>query len=129
VLSVGVLAGVVIGIALSLAWLVHVTTSPAMPLLARDDGVAVLRLDGGLFFATADPLHDRLREVAEAGCPPLRVVVLDLVSVDFIDAQGAAKLTELQRLAAAHGIELRLTGVQGRVRAVLDADGQAAPAG
>src|SRR4051812_27749491 len=36
VLSVGVLGGVVIGVALSLAWLVGVTTAPAMPLVGRD---------------------------------------------------------------------------------------------
>src|SRR4051794_2851037 len=71
VLSAGVLAGVVIGIGLSLAWLVYVTTTPRMPVLAREDGFVVLRLDGGLFFATADALHDRLRAVAESSDPPL----------------------------------------------------------
>ena len=35
VLSVGVLAGVVVGVALSLAWLIHVSTSPPMPLLSH----------------------------------------------------------------------------------------------
>src|SRR3954447_25200683 len=91
VLSAGVLAGVVIGIALSLGWLVYVTTTPGMPLLESEPGVALLRLDGGLFFATADALHDRLREIAEDSEPSLRVVVLDLEGVDFIDSQGAAK--------------------------------------
>ena len=36
VLSVGVLAGVVIGVALSLGWLVYVTTAPPIHLLARE---------------------------------------------------------------------------------------------
>ena len=30
----------------------------------RFPGVAVLRLDGGLFFATSDALEDRIRDVA-----------------------------------------------------------------
>src|SRR4051794_2001223 len=94
VLSAGVLAGVAIGIALSLAWLVYVTTSPQIPLLARvpgttafrnvegqgDEtfpGITVVRLDGGLFFATADALHDRLREVVEDGDPRPHAVILD----------------------------------------------------
>ena len=77
----GVLAGVMIGIGLSLVWLISVTTRPPMPLLGRergtevfreldehpDDerfpGVVVLRLDGGLFFATSDALEDRIRDV------------------------------------------------------------------
>ena len=36
VLSAGVLAGVVIGILLSLGWLIYVATQPAMPLLGRE---------------------------------------------------------------------------------------------
>ena len=77
----GVLAGVMIGIGLSLLWLVSVATRPPMPLLGREPGtqvfreldehpedeqfpgVVVLRLDGGLFFATSDALEDRIREV------------------------------------------------------------------
>ena len=77
----GVLAGVVIGIVLSLIWLVRVATHPEMPSLGREPGtqvfreadghpsdeivpgIAVIRFDGGLFFATADALEDRLREV------------------------------------------------------------------
>ena len=43
VLSAGVLAGVVIGIALSLVWLVYVATTPQMPLLGREPGTHVFR--------------------------------------------------------------------------------------
>src|SRR3954464_10799266 len=48
VLSAGVLAGVIIGVALSLIWLVLVTTTPDIPVLAEDGvpGVAVVRPDG-----------------------------------------------------------------------------------
>src|SRR5438552_9228991 len=76
VLSAGVLAGVVIGITLSLVWLVYVATAPSIPVLGREPGtdvfrdvkenpgdetfpgIVVLRLDGGLFFATADALEE-----------------------------------------------------------------------
>ena len=82
VLSFGVLPGIVIGAALSVGWLVYVSTSPAMPILGRmpgshifreheshpeDEqipGLLAIRLDGGLFFATADALGDRIRELA-----------------------------------------------------------------
>ena len=40
-LLVGVLAGVLIGIGLSLVWLVSVATRPRMPLLAREPGTQV----------------------------------------------------------------------------------------
>ena len=43
VLSAGVLAGVVIGVVLSLGWLVYVATRPSMPLLGREPGTQVFR--------------------------------------------------------------------------------------
>jgi SulP family sulfate permease len=129
VLSAGVLAGVVIGVALSLAWLVLVTTAPDIPLLPEDGvpGVAVVRPDGGLFFATADGLHDRLREIVMASDPPLHAVVLDLEGVNFVDSQGAAKLTELAQLAESQRIALRLARVKEPVRSVLEAEGVRLP--
>ncbi len=113
VLSVGVLAGVVIGVVLSLGWLIYVATRPPMPLLGREPGtqffrdldenpgaetfpgIAVLRLDGGLFFATAEALEERVRELADEGS---RALVLNLQGVDFVDSQGAAKLAEIHEL-------------------------------
>ena len=117
VLSVGVLAGVVIGVVLSLGWLISVATSPPMPLLGRSlPGVPVLALDSGLFFATAQALDDRVRELVDA--EPLRALVLDLEGVNFIDSQGAEKLAEIQELAP-----LRLARVKPQVLSVLVADG------
>ena len=43
VLSVGVLAGVAIGVALSLGWLVYVAATPQMPVLGREPGTDVYR--------------------------------------------------------------------------------------
>jgi high affinity sulfate transporter 1 len=140
VLSAGVLAGVVIGVALSLGWLVYVATRPPMPLLGREPGtqvfrdlgdhpddetfpgIAVLRLDGGLFFATAEALEDRVRAFADAGAPP-RALVLDLEGVNFVDSQGSAKLTELHQLTQTDGVALRLARVKPQVRSTLEADG------
>jgi sulfate permease, SulP family len=146
VLSAGVLAGVVIGVALSICWLIYVATRPPMPLLGReagtqvfrdlrenpDDetfpGIAVLRLDGGLFFATAEALEARVRGLSE-GDAQLSALVLDLEGVDFIDSQGAAKLAELQQLVESNGGTLRLARVKPAVLKVLDADGMRARLG
>ncbi len=141
VLSAGVLAGVVIGVILSLGWLIYVATTPAIPVLGREPGtqvfreldtnpgdetfpgIAVLRVDGGLFFATAEALDERVRAIIQNSTPTTHALVLDLEGVDFIDSQGCSKLTEINEVAAADGVTLRLARVKPRVMAVLDADG------
>lgn len=85
-------------------------------------GVAVLRMDGGLFFATAEALEERVRELAQED-HDRRALVLDLEGVDFIDSQRAAKLTEIHELTTADGVALRLARVKPQVLAVLEADG------
>jgi high affinity sulfate transporter 1 len=140
VLSAGVLAGVVIGVVLSVGWLVYVSTRPPMPLLGREagtqvfraldeypgdetfPGIAVLRLDGGLFFATSEALENRVRGLAEDGTQT-RALVLDLEGVNFVDSQGASKLTELYELTQTDGVTLRLARVKPHVLRVLRADG------
>ena len=135
----GVLAGVLVGIGLSLLWLVSVATRPAMPVLGRDPesrafrqlegnpgdeqfpGVVILRLDGGLFFATSDALEDRIREVA-LSTPDVRGIILDCVAIDFIDSQGTAKMREILELTEQAGVTLRLARVKPAVRDLLERD-------
>jgi sulfate permease, SulP family len=139
-LLVGVLAGVLIGIVLSVIWLISVATRPRMPLLGREPGtqafreldehpggevfpgVVVLRLDGGLFFATSDALEDRVREVA-LSTPGTTGIVLDCGGMDFIDSQGSAKMREILELTGQADMTLRLTRVKPAVREVLKRDG------
>ncbi len=146
VLAAGVLAGVIVGVVLSLGWLVYVATRPPMPLLGRaagthvfrdlDDhpgdetlpGVAVLRFDGGLFFATAESLENRVRAIAD-GDAPLAAVVLDFEGVNFIDAQGAAAVREVHDLLAADGVALHIARAKPQVLRVLGADGALAHIG
>jgi SulP family sulfate permease len=140
VLSVGVLFGVIVGIGLSLLWLIHVATRPSMPILGRkpgtqvyrdldehpgdeiDPGVVVVRIEGGVFFATAAALDERVRAIlaSETG---LHTLVLDLAAVTFVDSQGAAKIGELLGLTEAEGVDLRLARLQPEVADVLAADG------
>ena len=84
-------------------------------------GVVVLRLDGGLFFATSDALEDRVREVA-LSTPGITGIVLDCEGIDFIDSQGSAKMGEVLDLTDQAGVALRLARVKPAVAEVLRRD-------
>jgi high affinity sulfate transporter 1 len=134
----GVFAGVLIGIGLSLIWLISVATRPGMPLIGRDPashvfqelgpgdetfpGIVILRLDGGLFFATADALEDRIREVALSS-EEVDAVIVDFVAVDYIDSQGGSKMREILELANQSEVALRLARVKPDVLELLARDG------
>ena len=92
-------------------------------------GIAVLRLDSGLFFATAEALDDRVRAVIRDSEPRLHALVIDLEGVDFVDSQGAAKLAELYEVAKADGRHAPTGAGQAAGSDVLDADGMVATLG
>jgi SulP family sulfate permease len=141
VLGAGVLAGVVIGVALSLLLLIYAAASPRMPELGRRPGsqafvsldafpdsetfpgVLVLRFDSDLYYATSDALQDGIREQVLDAQPPLHAVVLDLEGVDFVDSQGTEAVGKLLDLGGAAGIELRLARVKRPVAEMLERDG------
>ena len=139
-LTFGVLAGVVLGVGLSLLWLVSVTTRPELPVLGRATGttvfrelseypedeqfpgIAVIRLEGGLFFATSDALDERVRQVIEQ-TPDVTCVVLDCSAINFVDSQGAAEMAEIVTIAEEEQVTLRLARLKPGVSATLSRDG------
>ena len=141
VLSAGVLAGVMIGVVLSLGWLIYISTTPQMPVLGREPGtdvfwavddhpdaetyrgLLVLRFDAGLFFASASALEDGLRELIQQADPKPHTIVLDFEGVNFIDSQGADELAKILSLATSYGVELRLARLKGSVQALLQRAG------
>ncbi|MET4156933.1 sulfate permease [Agromyces sp. PvR057] len=139
-LTFGVLAGVMIGIGLSVLWLIGVATHPNIPTLARQrgtqvfrdvsehpadeqiPGVVVIRMDGGLFFATSDALEDRVREIIHS-TPDLTGIVLDCAGINFIDSQGCAKMNDIVVLAQDSDVTLRLARLKPAVSTTLARDG------
>lgn len=135
----GVLSGVLIGVGLSIFWLISVATRPHIPVLAREPGtpafrelsenpddeqvpgVVVLRMDGGLFFATSDALEDRVREIIHL-TPDLSGIVLDCGGMNFVDSQGSAALDDVITLTEDVGVVLRLARVKPGFRALLERD-------
>jgi high affinity sulfate transporter 1 len=141
VMTFGILQGVVIGVALSIVWLVAVSALPYIPELGRKPGthaffdlqqhpdgqtfpgLSIVRFDDGLFFVNADALGDRLRDVRIHADPPLNGVILSLEGVNFIDTEGADSIKKIAQAGKDLNIDLHLARVKPQVIEVLDRDG------
>jgi anti-anti-sigma factor len=139
VLLFDTLPGLFIGIGVSLVLLIYRSARPHIARLGEapgsvgqfndldrhpanrvQPGVIVLRVEGGLFFANADAVRERIRE--EARTPGVRAVVLDAETVPFIDVTASKMLTELHEDLEGTGVELIVARDIGQVADVLRAE-------
>jgi SulP family sulfate permease len=125
VLVLGVLPGVLLGIALSIARVMIETARPRDAFLRRrpndkhfhdldedeagesPPGVRVYRLYAPLIFANARHVAERLRDLVEQADPPLRCLVLDMQAVTHVDVTAAEVLVALHDELQASGIDVR----------------------
>lgn len=141
VITFGILQGVLIGVILSIVWLVAVSALPNIPELGRKigtlvfhdldeypegkriPGLRILRFDGGIFYINADALGDRVRSVNLQAEEPLTGFIIDMDGVNFIDAEGADMVKKIVQTGLDHGIDLHLVKVKSRVMDILNRDG------
>jgi sulfate permease, SulP family len=132
----GVEPGLAAGVAVSLVVFLWRTARPHLAELGRvpgthlyrnvsryaglivDPRVAVVRVDGPLYFANAQRLEDSLTDLA-ARRPGLEALVLDASAISDADADGAHALAKLNERLAGHGVALHLATVRGPVRDLL----------
>jgi SulP family sulfate permease len=135
------LPAMVVGVVLSLAFLVRRASFPHVVELRRGEdglyvevetggpavedpppGVAVIRFEAPLVYANADRLGRAVQTLLEER-PGLRRIVLDTEMVADLDSDGADALAALDEHLADRGVELRLARVHRRVRAQMDRSG------
>ena len=122
VLVLGVLPGVMLAVALSLAWLLMVASRPKDAVLGRVPGLPgfhsvadypsartvpgllVFRFEAALVFFNVDYFGERLRAAIQAARTPVEWVILDASPVNWIDATAVQRLDELRRELAAQDI-------------------------
>ena len=139
VLVFDTLPGLFIGIAVSLLLLLYRVSRPHVAVLGQvpgtsqwadvaqhpeDEtipGVAILRVESGLFFANADHVRVMINEAAAAD--GVRAVVLDCETVPFIDVTAASMLDELTADLHRRGVRLVIARDVGQVRDVLARSG------
>jgi SulP family sulfate permease len=134
VLVFGTLPGLFIGIGVSFLLLLYRASRPHIALLGKvpgsldqygdmhrhpenivPDGVSVLRIEAGLFFANADAVRARIVSAAEGN----RAVILDAETVPFVDITAAEMLASVSSELERRGVQLLMARDVARVRDVL----------
>jgi high affinity sulfate transporter 1 len=140
VLTFGTLKGVLIGLILSLLVLIARSSEPNIPVLGRwpgtevfhslnenpdsetFPGLVIIRFDGALYFATANALRDKVREVTTDVDPPVRELLIDMESVSYVDLEGSDMLAEITKDMRTVGVEIHLARVKHEVMEMLEKD-------
>ena len=82
-----------------------------------DDGVVILRVETGRFFANADTIRDRIRTAASR--PGVRAVVIDGEACSFLDLTAVRMLEELTGELRRAGVRLVLAHKAEHMREVI----------
>jgi SulP family sulfate permease len=131
VVTLGVEAGILTGVVLSLGVLVWRSSHPHMAVVGRVPGsehfrnikrhavetvpgLLALRVDESLFFANATILEDYIEKLL-ADDPSLRYVLLICSAVNQVDTTALGVLTQLERSLSARGMTFALAEVKGPV--------------
>jgi SulP family sulfate permease len=110
-LIVAVAIGMVVAGIFALRGLARATGVEREPLVAEpeagDEHIAVVRLDGPLFFAAADRVLD-----AVTGIEGVSVVILRMSQLELVDATGAHVLSEIVHRLESRGVTVLIKGVR-----------------
>jgi high affinity sulfate transporter 1 len=141
VLTFGTLQGVLIGLILSLLVLIARSSKPDIPVLGRwpgtevfhrlqenpdsetYPGLIIIRFDGPLYFATANALRNKVREVTTGADPLVTKLLIDMEGVNYIDLEGCDMLNEIAENMKGVGVEIHLARVKHEVMEMLKKDG------
>lgn len=137
----GVLSGVLVAVAATLAYLLRNMMDPRVAMLGRIPGhqgfyklhrsptarpvpgLAVLLIEGNLLFFSADYLRDQFEAMA-AGLPSdVRWLLIDASAIVQVDSTGAAMLEEARLGLAQRGVALAIAELHATARGVLERSG------
>ncbi|MBV8575972.1 MAG: SulP family inorganic anion transporter [Acetobacteraceae bacterium] len=133
-LALGVLQGILLGVALSLLMLIYRTSHPQGAVLGQlpgeeayrdvrrhpeaitSAGLPIWRIGGELFFASIGHLNQELKAAVASSRPPAKHVLLDADSVDFIDTSACDALLNSLKELQNQGITLAFARARDEVR-------------
>lgn len=142
VLQMGILKGLMLAVGITLVVLMWRLSIPQDSVLGRLPGspgnfvdverhpdaeqiphLLIFRPNGMLFFANANRIRNRLRELTKPGDKPLRAVLINLESTPEIDVTSLEMLEQLRSELEQSDVALYLARVTDKVRDLLDRSG------
>lgn len=133
-LTMGIETGIVAGVLLSLAMIIYRATLPHIAVLGRVPGsnfyrnierfsdleqrpdVAVVRLDGPLYFVNIQYVKDKLQHIINKKGAALKLIVINADSINHIDSSGMHALKDWITEFRGNQLEVYFTGAIGPVR-------------
>lgn len=140
-LALGIQAGVLIGVLLSLSIMVYRNSRPHIAVLGQlpnsrryrslsrfaqaqqHEEIIILRFDAQLYFGNADYFREELTALLQRESRHLRLLILDASSIHDIDSSGAAALEEVLKNLEERNIQFFIAGVVGPARDALSRHG------
>jgi SulP family sulfate permease len=140
VVVVGVEQGIILAMVLSIVEHLAHSYRPHDTLVALDDhaypvgnelgtgkqvapGIAVYRFGASLYYANSNAFTSEILALVDAAKPPLHTLILLASAIGDIDYTGADSIRQVRTELLAHGITLKVSDLEPRVRAQLDAYG------
>ena len=135
VVLVGVEAGIIVAVVLSIVDHVRRNYQPSDAVITHRDGqweterpvagarsepgMVAYRFGASLFYANADLFDTEVRELVRGGSPPVRCLVLDAAAINDVDYSAAEMLRQLLPALQQAGVRLYPARVQPSVLALL----------
>ncbi len=136
-LSLGIEKGILLGVALSLLWIIIRSSRPHTAILGRvpgtqayrnlekypdaeqEDGILVMRVDAQFYFGNATYLKELINRYIDESATPVNVVVIEAASINQIDSSADAELQGIITELKSKNIEFYFANVKYPVMEVM----------
>jgi len=136
-LSIGIKEGIIVGVVLSLGFLIFRSTRPHIAECARIEGtdyfknmerfdnakgrndVLIFRFDGQLYFANSNYFKERLNEMIAKKGPDLKLIILNAEAINHMDSSAVNMLDKTIKELCQKEIFFAMAGAIGPVRDII----------
>ena len=136
-LTIGIKEGIIVGVILSLGFLIFRSTRPHIAECARIEGtnyfknverfdntkgrkeVLILRFDGQLYFANTNYFKDQLNDMIAKKSPDLKLVILNAEAINHLDSSAVHMLDTTIKELCKKEIYFAVAGAIGPVRDII----------